>query len=185
MAETNYCLIQGFEWNTPADQKHWKRLTAELEQYKKIGISNLWIPPACKGAGGTKANGYDIYDLYDLGEFEQMDEALSWALREWAQEDVIEALEDLDECPPHADYTKALCLYRALAEPMLPPERVESLRQAVVDTGLPWAWPDTETVEGFFEAESSIRMTLDMLRSAVGCVSLRERCRARTSGWTR
>lgn len=71
MAQENYTLLQGFEWNVPADQKHWKRLTAELQQYKDIGISNLWIPPACKGAGGTKANGYDIYDLYDLGEFDQ------------------------------------------------------------------------------------------------------------------
>lgn len=71
MSEENYTLLQGFEWNVPADQRHWKRLTGELEQYKNIGISNLWIPPACKGAGGTKANGYDIYDLYDLGEFDQ------------------------------------------------------------------------------------------------------------------
>lgn len=67
----NYCLLQGFEWNIPADQKHWKRLTAVLQSLKDIGVDNVWLPPACKGAGGTSANGYDIYDLYDLGEFDQ------------------------------------------------------------------------------------------------------------------
>lgn len=67
----NYCLLQGYEWNVPADQKHWKRLLAVLQSLKDIGIDNVWLPPACKGAGGTKANGYDVYDLYDLGEFDQ------------------------------------------------------------------------------------------------------------------
>lgn len=67
----NYTLLQGFEWNVPADQKHWKRLKAVLQDLKDIGIDNIWIPPACKGAEGPKANGYDIYDLYDLGEFDQ------------------------------------------------------------------------------------------------------------------
>lgn len=71
MAEDNYCFLQGFEWNVPADQKHWIRLTNVLQDLKDIGVDNVWIPPACKGAGGTKANGYDIYDLYDLGEFDQ------------------------------------------------------------------------------------------------------------------
>lgn len=71
MPEDNFCLLQGFEWNVPADQKHYKRLNNALSDLKEIGIDNLWLPPGCKGAGGTQANGYDIYDLYDLGEFDQ------------------------------------------------------------------------------------------------------------------
>lgn len=35
-----------------------------------MGISNMWIPPGCKG-GWYDSNGYDVYDLYDLGEFDQ------------------------------------------------------------------------------------------------------------------
>ncbi|KAK5322724.1 hypothetical protein LTR70_003672 [Exophiala xenobiotica] len=70
MSEDNYCLLQGFEWNVPADQKHWIRLKDALQDLKDVGIDNVWLPPACKGAGGTKANGYDVYDLYDLGEFD-------------------------------------------------------------------------------------------------------------------
>lgn len=42
-----------------------------LPQFKAIGVSNVWIPPACKAAGGPQGNGYDIYDLYDIGEFDQ------------------------------------------------------------------------------------------------------------------
>lgn len=71
MVEENYCLLQGFEWNVPADQKHWIRLKNAMQDLKNVGVNNVWIPPACKGSGGTNANGYDIYDLYDLGEFDQ------------------------------------------------------------------------------------------------------------------
>ena len=64
-------LLQGFEWNVPADQRHWQRLLGALESYKQVGITALWIPPACKASAGSQGNGYDIYDLYDLGEFDQ------------------------------------------------------------------------------------------------------------------
>jgi alpha-amylase len=66
----NVTLLQGFEWNVPADRKHYKRLTAQLPQLTKIGVSNIWLPPGCK-ASSKEGNGYDIYDLYDLGEFDQ------------------------------------------------------------------------------------------------------------------
>lgn len=71
MPEENYCFFQGFEWNVPTDQKHWLRLKNVIQDLKDIGIDNVWLPPACKGASGPEANGYDIYDLYDLGEFDQ------------------------------------------------------------------------------------------------------------------
>ncbi|KEF54705.1 alpha-amylase [Exophiala aquamarina CBS 119918] len=79
----NYCMLQGFEWNVPADQKQWARLQNALEGLKKTGVDNVWLPPACKGAGGGKANGYDVYDLYDIGEFEQKgSRATKWGTRE-------------------------------------------------------------------------------------------------------
>lgn len=71
MSEENHCLLQGFEWNVSPDQKHYIRLKNAMQGLKDIGIDALWLPPACKAAGGTASNGYDIYDLYDLGEFEQ------------------------------------------------------------------------------------------------------------------
>lgn len=66
----NVTMFQGFEWNVPADQKHWKRLAGAIAGLKATGIDNIWIPPGCK-ASSPRGNGYDIYDLYDLGEFDQ------------------------------------------------------------------------------------------------------------------
>lgn len=63
-------MFQAFEWNVPADNKHWKRLAAEVPKLKSIGIQNIWLPPLCKAAN-PEGVGYDIYDLYDLGEFDQ------------------------------------------------------------------------------------------------------------------
>ncbi|KAK8058256.1 glycoside hydrolase family 13 protein [Apiospora phragmitis] len=81
--EENHCLLQGFEWHVPADQKHYRRLQGALPDLKAIGIDNVWLPPACKGAGGAAANGYDVYDLYDLGEFDQKgSRATKWGPKE-------------------------------------------------------------------------------------------------------
>lgn len=46
----NYTLLQGFEWNCPTDGKHYKRLEGQLDGLKKIGISNIWLPPGCKAS---------------------------------------------------------------------------------------------------------------------------------------
>ena len=66
----NPTMFQGFEWYVPADYKHWHRLEGILPSLASLGITSMWIPPACKASWYT-GNGYDIYDLYDLGEFDQ------------------------------------------------------------------------------------------------------------------
>lgn len=66
----NATLLQGFEWNIPADGKHYQRLLKALPSLKNAGVDNLWLPPGCK-ASSPEGNGYDVYDLYDLGEFDQ------------------------------------------------------------------------------------------------------------------
>ncbi|KAF1960771.1 glucan 1,4-alpha-maltohexaosidase precursor [Byssothecium circinans] len=66
----NPTIFQSFEWNLPADRQHYKRLLNALPTLYSLGITALWLPPACK-AGNSDGNGYDVYDLYDLGEFEQ------------------------------------------------------------------------------------------------------------------
>ena len=67
----NGTMIQFFHWYTPADGSFWKHVTAEAPRLAKMGITAVWLPPACKAAGGGYSVGYDIYDLYDLGEFDQ------------------------------------------------------------------------------------------------------------------
>ena len=66
----NGVMMQYFEWNISDDGKFWDLLKKDAKHLHDIGITAVWIPPACKG---TKSNdvGYGIYDLYDLGEFDQ------------------------------------------------------------------------------------------------------------------
>ncbi|KAL1868929.1 hypothetical protein Daus18300_005765 [Diaporthe australafricana] len=66
----NQTMFQGFEWYVPADHQHWRRLEQALPTLAALGVTSMWIPPACK-AGWYTGNGYDVYDLYDLGEFDQ------------------------------------------------------------------------------------------------------------------
>lgn len=75
-------MFQAFEWHVPADQQHWNRLRESLPRLKAMGVTNIWIPPACK-AMSPQGNGYDIYDLYDVGEFHQKgSRATKWGTRE-------------------------------------------------------------------------------------------------------
>ncbi|KAK3377223.1 glycoside hydrolase family 13 protein [Lasiosphaeria ovina] len=62
--------MQGFEWYLPADFAHWRRLAGAVPSLAALGVTALWIPPACKAAW-PRGNGYDVYDLFDLGEFDQ------------------------------------------------------------------------------------------------------------------
>ncbi|KAI6379930.1 hypothetical protein MCOR25_001831 [Pyricularia grisea] len=66
----NRTLFEAFEWYLPAEHNHWRRLADKIPSLAALGITDLWIPPASKGAWYT-SNGYDVYDLYDLGEFDQ------------------------------------------------------------------------------------------------------------------
>lgn len=63
--------MQYFEWYYPADGSLWKKLANEAEALAQLGITAIWVPPACKGEQGKESRGYDIYDFYDLGEFNQ------------------------------------------------------------------------------------------------------------------
>jgi alpha-amylase len=69
--KTNGVIIQYFEWYYPADGTLWKKLASEAGHFSGLGITAVWVPPACKGEQGSESRGYDIYDHYDLGEFDQ------------------------------------------------------------------------------------------------------------------
>ena len=61
----NGIMLQAFEWELPADGQHWQRLTRLAFALHRLGITALWLPPACKGSGGVHDVGYGVYDLYD------------------------------------------------------------------------------------------------------------------------
>lgn len=64
-------MIQYFQWYTRADGFLYTRLRRQAPSLQKLGYTMIWLPPAYKGSGGKKDNGYAPYDLYDLGEFNQ------------------------------------------------------------------------------------------------------------------
>jgi alpha-amylase len=67
----NEAMMQYFEWDYPNDGSLWKRVREDVKELSDLGITALWLPPACKAANGVNDVGYGIYDLYDLGEFNQ------------------------------------------------------------------------------------------------------------------
>ncbi|MXV37909.1 alpha-amylase [Flavobacteriaceae bacterium Ap0902] len=67
----NGTIIQYFHWYTPGDGELWDEVIKQAQWISSLGITDVWLPPAYKGAGGGFSNGYDPYDLFDLGEFDQ------------------------------------------------------------------------------------------------------------------
>jgi len=64
-------LLQFFHWYYPDGGKLWQEAAERAPHLAELGITDLWLPPACKGASGGYSVGYDTYDLFDLGEFDQ------------------------------------------------------------------------------------------------------------------
>ena len=64
-------LLQYFEWYLPEDAGHWRRAAADAAHLRRLGFTDIWLPPAYKATGGVHDVGYGVYDLYDLGEFDQ------------------------------------------------------------------------------------------------------------------
>lgn len=69
----NSTLIQFFDWycKGSGDTGHWQHFRQEIPSLIKLGITDVWLPPAYKGTRGALSEGYDVYDIYDLGEFDQ------------------------------------------------------------------------------------------------------------------
>ena len=64
-------LVQFFHWYTPADGHLWSEVADKAPSLREMGLTDVWLPPAYKGASGAASVGYDTYDLFDLGEFDQ------------------------------------------------------------------------------------------------------------------
>lgn len=67
----NGTMLQGFQWELPADGTLWKLLERQAFRLNRQGFTAIWLPPAYKGCAGEQDVGYGVYDLYDLGEFDQ------------------------------------------------------------------------------------------------------------------
>lgn len=67
----NGTIIQYFEWYMKCNKNLWTTVSKKGDEFLKLGITAVWLPPAYKGIGGENEVGYGVYDLYDLGEFNQ------------------------------------------------------------------------------------------------------------------
>jgi glycosidase len=65
-------MLQGWYWDSPPGEQWWNKLSQMMPQFRQWGLTALWIPPACKGAGGGYSSGYDLYDFYDIGGKDQL-----------------------------------------------------------------------------------------------------------------
>lgn len=107
----NGTMMQFFEWDLPADGKHWKRLKEQAGHLKEIGVTSVWIPPCFKGTGPEDV-GYGIYDLYDLGEFDQKGTVRT---KYGTKEELHEAIEALHENDIHV-YADVVLNHKAAAD---------------------------------------------------------------------
>ncbi|WP_068081484.1 alpha-amylase [Novosphingobium rosa] len=64
-------LLQFFHWYYPEGGKLWAEVAQKAQGLAEMGVTDVWLPPAYKGASGGASVGYDTYDLFDLGEFDQ------------------------------------------------------------------------------------------------------------------
>ncbi|MDO7835469.1 alpha-amylase [Sphingobium sp. HBC34] len=64
-------MLQFFHWYYPDGGRLWGEVADKATALADMGVTDIWLPPACKGASGGWSVGYDIYDLFDLGEFDQ------------------------------------------------------------------------------------------------------------------
>lgn len=90
----NKTLMQYFEWYLRPENKLWNKAIANAQYLSAIGITDVWFPPAYKGAGGKYDVGYSAYDLYDLGEFDQKG---SIETKYGTKEEYINAIKKLHE----------------------------------------------------------------------------------------
>ena len=90
----NKTMMQYFEWYIKPEEKLWKKIVIEAEKLSKLGITDIWLPPAYKAAGGKYDTGYGVYDLYDLGEFDQKG---SIETKYGTKDEYLQAIKDLHE----------------------------------------------------------------------------------------
>ncbi|MDE1915141.1 MAG: alpha-amylase [Sphingomonadales bacterium] len=64
-------LVQFFHWYSPGDGHLWQEVAEKARSLAEMGLTDVWLPPAYKGANGGLSVDYDTYDLFDLGEFDQ------------------------------------------------------------------------------------------------------------------
>ena len=90
----NQTILQSFEWYTTDDGSFYRTMKDMVPSFSLLGLTAIWLPPACKAQNGIQDTGYGIYDLYDLGEFEQKGSVRTKYGTRQAYLELIQALHD-------------------------------------------------------------------------------------------
>ncbi len=67
----NKTIFQFFHWYFRKEDNLWNNCADQSEYLSRLGVTDIWLPPAYKSAIGADEPGYAVYDLFDLGEFDQ------------------------------------------------------------------------------------------------------------------
>ncbi|PHH82153.1 hypothetical protein CDD82_6843 [Ophiocordyceps australis] len=97
-----------------------------------------------------------LMSLAVVGRYNEMVKVLLWLAQQWSQDEVAQALSNLDEIPPYADFTDVVCGFRLVASPMLEDHVNESVQRVVSSTGAGWAWPDDATVLAWADSHDAV-----------------------------
>ncbi|MEH6406440.1 MAG: alpha-amylase [Leeuwenhoekiella sp.] len=64
-------MMQAFYWDVEPRFEWWNTISAEVEDWSKVGINRIWLPPASKAQSGGFSMGYDVSDYFDFGDYDQ------------------------------------------------------------------------------------------------------------------
>ncbi|RGP69837.1 prefoldin subunit [Fusarium longipes] len=85
------------------------------------------------------------------GQFRAMSDLMKWLIQEWSLPVLQEEIQSMGELPQDLDMIETLCAFRAFAEPLVRPRKVEQVMHGVMENVI-WEWPDDAVVEKYIES---------------------------------
>ena len=108
LSAQNDVMLQTFYWDVPVDGENlkglwWENLEHKSSEFKKIGITSIWIPAPSKGNWGIYDMGYGVYDHYDLGNYFQKGSGETRFGSRAELESMVAAMHDTTSGKPYID----------------------------------------------------------------------------------
>ncbi|KAF5229117.1 hypothetical protein FAUST_10635 [Fusarium austroamericanum] len=95
-----------------------------------------------------------MLSLAFAGQIRAMPDLMKWLIQEWSSPALQEEIQNMGELPQDLDMIETLCAFRAFAEPLVRPRKVEQAMHGVMDNAV-WEWPDDSVVEKYIESHGN------------------------------
>ncbi|PCD19111.1 hypothetical protein FGRA07_05916 [Fusarium graminearum] len=95
-----------------------------------------------------------MLSLAFAGQIRAMPDLMKWLIQEWSSPALQEEIQNMGELPQDLDMIETLCAFRAFAEPLVRPRKVEQVMHGVMDNAV-WEWPDDSVVEKYIESHGN------------------------------